>query len=561
MSETRLPMRRPTMIKGLIPTLPERGHIKIGIKGEMVTSQRGNQFQPPQKLDHFRVTTLQRGKDGNFLPDEAFHAKYGPAPTEIPVRLLYDDPTLNYPTRYACFIGKSLWCSGDGESAIRMTETPQEMVNNDRRLVPRDVACTCPRQDPTYTARDKCKMNGNLSVLIDGMGGVGGVWKFRTTSYNSIVGMLSSMAFLRSITSGVLANIPLKLTIRPKQASNPVDGKPVTIYVVGLEFAGDIAGLQEIGHKIALERATTHVSITHIEDEARKLLSYVPSDAPLPGDNAGEIVEEFYPEQVEAEIAEVAPPRPTREQFEAPQAGSADVPAEPSDEEEETKPFYLINSDGEEVIIPTAEEACTSLAEWLSAAAVLKDPVAAGKALKGIWESNITFTQVLRQCDLAPAADALTKFYDEMLAAITAAWKKAEEAKRAPAHEEGEKKAAPKAATAPKPTEPSKTTPEPEKATDAPPAETVAAKPPGEIRQDITWRVEMPIKPDKSRNYPVLRDTLCNLAGICKNDAELDHLLQVNQDNLRVLAEAYESYSNLVTSIIAAQRDKLKERE
>jgi hypothetical protein len=96
--------------------LPERGKIKIGAKGQMKTSSQGKDFQPPVKLNHFRISTLERGKDGNFLRDEAFHERFGDEPTWIPVRLLYDDPALNFHTRYAAFIGRMMWCSGDGES-------------------------------------------------------------------------------------------------------------------------------------------------------------------------------------------------------------------------------------------------------------------------------------------------------------------------------------------------------------------------------------------------------------------------------------------------------------
>lgn len=49
------------MLRNLAPRLAERGKIKIGIKGAKVTSRSGNEFQPPQKLDHFVVTTLERG--------------------------------------------------------------------------------------------------------------------------------------------------------------------------------------------------------------------------------------------------------------------------------------------------------------------------------------------------------------------------------------------------------------------------------------------------------------------------------------------------------------------
>jgi hypothetical protein len=137
------------------------------------------------------------------------------------------------------------------------------------------------------------------------------------------------MAFIRQITGGILANIPLKLRLQPKQATSPTDGQQITIYVVGLEYAGDISELQEIGHTIALERAKTHVSIAHIEDEARRLLSFMPaSNAPLPGDDAGEIVEEFYPEQV---VTESAPPRPKREDF---QPGAETVTEQNADGED-----------------------------------------------------------------------------------------------------------------------------------------------------------------------------------------------------------------------------------
>jgi hypothetical protein len=287
--------QRITAIKGLVPSLPERGKIKIGEKGEVRKSKGGAEFQPPKKLDHFVVTTLDRGPDGNFIRDDEIHRLLGEKPTEIPIRLLYDDPTVNFPTRYACYVGRTLWCHGDGESAQRL----------DAEGVARPVECPCPRKEPAYAGKDKCKMNGVLSALIEGGSGIGGVWKFRTTSYNSIVGILSSLAFIRSVTGGVLANIPLRLVVRPKRAAAP-DGTQVLIYVVGIEFSGDIGRLQNVAHMIALDRARTHVSIKEIETEARRLLALAPPNAPLPGDVASDVVEEFYPEQAEAALREDA---------------------------------------------------------------------------------------------------------------------------------------------------------------------------------------------------------------------------------------------------------------
>lgn len=296
------PQGRSMAIKGLTPSLPERGKIKIGQKGAMRKSGGGKEFQPPQKLDHFVVTNMARGADGNFVRDDAIHGKLGAKPVEIPVRLIYDDPTLNFPTRYACYQGRKLWCAGDGETARRLT-----VDGKDRET----VSCPCPRQDPAYTGADKCKMNGSLAVLIEGAPGVGGVWKFRTTSYNSIVGILSTMAFIRGVTGGPLGNIPLMLVVRPKQAADP-SGQAQTIYVVSLEYRGDIDDLREKGHQIALDRATTHVSIQHIEEEARRLLLGAPDNAPLPGDDAEEVAEEFYPEQAAEGATIIMPPQAGR---------------------------------------------------------------------------------------------------------------------------------------------------------------------------------------------------------------------------------------------------------
>jgi len=60
------------MIKNLTPGLPEVGKIKIGYKGEEMTSKGGKRFQPPKKLDHFLITGLERGADGNFLRNEEY---------------------------------------------------------------------------------------------------------------------------------------------------------------------------------------------------------------------------------------------------------------------------------------------------------------------------------------------------------------------------------------------------------------------------------------------------------------------------------------------------------
>lgn len=272
-------------IQGLIPGLTEIGKIKIGCKGETRQGASGP-WQLPVKLDHFIITTLARGADGNFLRDIDLYKRLGfdDKPREVPIILLFDDLNLNFQSRYVRYDGKTLACSGDGEAAITA----------EHKIIP----CPCPKKDPGYKGKDKCKMHGCLSCLIAGAGTIGGVWKFRTTGYNSTVGLLSSLTLISSMTGGILAGLPLRLRVMPKVATNPDDGKSVTIYVVGVTFAGDMGELQKSALTIVQSKETYRQRLQHVEDEVRKMISV---DADLI-DQAGDIVDEHYPAEPPAVV-------------------------------------------------------------------------------------------------------------------------------------------------------------------------------------------------------------------------------------------------------------------
>jgi len=278
--------KRSPLVKNLCPGLMERGKIKIGMKGA-VRQGANSTYQMPVKLDYFLVTTLARGDDGNFLKDLEIHKLIGDKPKEIPIRLLFDDIGQNFQSRYACYYGKTLFCSGDGEYADQ-----QKSAQDLTRI---EVHCPCYRQDPTFKGDDgkgsgKCKLNGTLSCIIDEAGGVGGVWKFRTTGFNSTGGIMSSLALIKSLTGGILAGIPLKMVTAPKVATNPTDGKSVTIQVVSVIFAGTVSDLHHGALKIAQENADFRARIANVEKEVQKLLSI---DSELV-DQAGDITDEFY---------------------------------------------------------------------------------------------------------------------------------------------------------------------------------------------------------------------------------------------------------------------------
>lgn len=276
---------RPAGIVNFEIRLPSGGRIKIGGKGESRQSKSGGSYQMPVKYDHFVVTTLDRGTDGNFRRDTEIMAMLGDSPKNIPVVLIYDDINLNLQTRYAMYEGKTLKCTGDGLQA-RWNDSEG----------PRMVQCPCPRQNPAYLGTDKCKVNGTLSVIIQGADVVGSTWKLRTTSYNSVTGLLASMSLIKRVSGGVLAGIPLTLTLSPKSVADPISGKQKTIYVVGIEYRGSFGSLQEIGYSTMLRNKQHGVRVEQLEQQARFLIA---KEADEYESDSDDIVSEFYPEQQE----------------------------------------------------------------------------------------------------------------------------------------------------------------------------------------------------------------------------------------------------------------------
>ncbi len=291
-------------IQNRTPSLPERGKIKIGGKGAKRQKRDGSgEYQIPVKYDHFIITSLERGEDGNFIPDWPLMQRIADDTnqnpkrlTKIPIKLLYNDPNINFRTRYAAYGGRSLWCAGDGKEAIRRANP---------KAPPCEVECPCEHLDADFEGKPICKISGVLSVLIEGALGVGGVWGFRTGSFNSVDGIMGGLLFMWGVTGGQLANIPLYMVINPKQATDP-SGKQQTIQVVGLEFRGSVDGLRDTGLKIAMENAKAQLQIEHIEEAARKMMD----GADMDEGEESDIADEFYPDGEEEgdETPDIKPP-------------------------------------------------------------------------------------------------------------------------------------------------------------------------------------------------------------------------------------------------------------
>lgn len=260
------------IIQGFVPGLPEIGKIKIGIKGKFVKTKTGKEFQPPQKLDHFLITKFDRDSEGNFITDDELmdvikqrdKSKNSKGDiVNIPIMLIYNDVVQNFQSRFTCYDGRTLWCYGDGTKAYRLDKDKKQQ----------EVSCPCERCTPEYEGKPICKPYGVLSVIIRKANTIGGVWKFRTTSYFNCRNIPSSMLFIKALTGGQLAKIPLDLIIEPQMVTLR-DGKQTKIYLVKIVYTeGDIDQLAETGYRMALNDQYQSKRMEQVEQEARKLIT------------------------------------------------------------------------------------------------------------------------------------------------------------------------------------------------------------------------------------------------------------------------------------------------
>lgn len=204
------------MIKGLAITPPTLGRISIG----KIVEKQGKRL--PEKDDQFTITSQIQGKEG-WLPhplDEQLRKDQGGKIRSIPVRLMFNDPSLNFRSEYTLFdraTGRPI-CVGNGNSCKRRTE-------DGIRSHP------CPSPDACTLARgNACKPYGRLNVLLGDEDPLGS-FVFRTTGYNSIRTLSARLLYFQAISSDKLACLSLELRLRGKSTRQSM-GTP--IYYVDL---------------------------------------------------------------------------------------------------------------------------------------------------------------------------------------------------------------------------------------------------------------------------------------------------------------------------------------
>lgn len=330
------------MIKrGLNHRLAEVGKIKIGGKGQTRKTRDGKStYQLPTRYDHFVVTTTAKGNDGNFIPDKKIMDILGPNPTELKVRLLFDDTDMNFYTSFAFYQGAKCMCRGDGEIAemlfLKGGKTPFTLMDkadgkwvesSDQNAVSGErmpIICntdTCPHMQPDNNGATRCKPSGILSCLLEAAPAIGGVYRFRTHSWNTISNILSSLDLIKTISGGVLTGLPLRLQMLKKAT----DGHG-NVNTVNIEFDGE--NYQEMRQQALLEldnRTKHSVNMLKIEKRAKALGFLDDTDDPA------DIETEFY-------IVDLNEPAPEQAEDITDRAGAVlgqvEIPVAPEEEEQ-----------------------------------------------------------------------------------------------------------------------------------------------------------------------------------------------------------------------------------
>ena len=203
------------MLKGLALTPPVIGRIAIG----KVVERHGKRL--PEKDDEFTITSQIQNKDGWIAhPLNDALRKEGQKLRSIPIRLLFDDPDLNFRANYSLFDRQSgrPVCVGDGDTCRRVTSSGMQALP-----CPSPMACS-------IGAAGNCKPYGRLHVRIrqdsakdeeqkrpleDELGS----FIFRTTGFNSIRTLATRLRYFQAVCGDRLACMDLELRLRGKSTT------------------------------------------------------------------------------------------------------------------------------------------------------------------------------------------------------------------------------------------------------------------------------------------------------------------------------------------------------
>lgn len=265
------------MLKGLAITPPVLGRISIG----KVVEKNGKRL--PEKDDQFTLTSQVQSRDGwllHPLNEELRNGQDGKL-RSIPIRLLFNEPDLNFRAGYSLFdrnTGRPL-CVGNGETCKRLTKDGIQSL-------------PCPSPDGCSLAQgNACKPYGRLNVVIGDDDPLGS-FVFRTTGYNSIRTLAARLHYLQAISSNRLACLPLELRLRGK-STRQSHGTPIFYVDITVRSGMSLeAALLEAKQREETRRASgfDQNALDLAARQGLKNGAFEDSE-----EDTGAIVEEFFP--------------------------------------------------------------------------------------------------------------------------------------------------------------------------------------------------------------------------------------------------------------------------
>ncbi|MGS1015207.1 recombination directionality factor [Rhodanobacter sp. UC4450_H17] len=277
------------MLKGLAITPPVIGRISIG----RVVERNGKRL--PEKDDQFTLTSQVQGRDGWLLHplDEKLRKEAeGQKLRSIPVRLLFNDPSLNLRADYSLFdrtTGRPV-CVGNGETCRR---SGKEGV----------ATLPCSGPDACAFSQGACKAYARLNVVVgEGDDDALGSFVLRTTSFNTIRTLAARLEYFSAVSGGLLACLPLELKLRGKSTTQ---SHRAPIYYVDLVVRDGLTLEQAIAQARDQDEQRRACGFDQgaLDESARRgfangAFEELEEDVPA-------VVEEFYPEGGGGQRAEV----------------------------------------------------------------------------------------------------------------------------------------------------------------------------------------------------------------------------------------------------------------
>ena len=265
------------MLKGLAITPPVLGRISIG----KVVEKNGKRL--PEKDDQFTITSQVQGRDGWLLHplNDELRAAGEDKLRSIPIRLLFNEPELNFRAEYCLFDRQSgrPVCVGNGETCKRAGKDGMQSL-------------PCPSPDACPLAQGgACKPYGRLNVIIGDEDALGS-FVFRTTSFNSIRTLAARLQYFQAVSGNRLAFLPLELRLRGK-STRQSHGTPIFYVDITVRSGMCVEEALLAAKQLDESRQATGFDQLALDTAAR--LGFGNGAFEDSEEDGGAVIEEFYP--------------------------------------------------------------------------------------------------------------------------------------------------------------------------------------------------------------------------------------------------------------------------